>query len=134
MGNISELIFKVLIVGCGSFLGGILRYLVSLVSQNLCKSFPWGTLIVNLLGCFLIGCLTGLFTRSSQSQYLNLFLIVGFCGGFTTFSTFSKECFNMFQAGDFLHLIIYLLICLLVGVFLVFLGLKISGGCSNMGI
>lgn len=126
MGNTTGLILKILAVGCGSFTGGILRYIVSLICQNSGKGFPWSTLIVNLVGCFLIGLLSGLLTRTSQSQYLSLFLTVGLCGGFTTFSTFSKECLNMLQTGDFLHLILYSTISLLAGVLLVFIGFRLS--------
>lgn len=121
-----ETILKIITVGCGSFIGGALRYLISLALQNKTNGFPWGTLIVNLLGCFLIGCLTGLLSKASQSQYLSLFLTVGLCGGFTTFSTFSKECLNMLQCGNILHCVLYSSISLLVGVLFVFIGLKIT--------
>ena len=79
-------------VGSGSFLGGAARYVVSLLMKNLGKSFPWATLAANLLGCLLIGCLWGLFSRgANEGSSWALFLTVGFCGGFTTFPPFQRK-------------------------------------------
>lgn len=83
------MIKSILIVGAGSFLGGAARYAVSLMMKNQGKGFPWATLTANLFGCLLIGILWGSFSRSSNDgSDLALFMTVGFCGGFTTFSTF----------------------------------------------
>ena len=88
----SEIIKNIAVVGTGSFIGGAARYLVSLVMKGISKGFPWATLTVNVLGCFLIGLLWGYFSRgASEGSSWALFLTVGVCGGFTTFSTFSKE-------------------------------------------
>jgi len=95
-------IFKnILAVGLGSFIGGIARYLISTAMKGMAKGFPWGTLLVNLAGCFLIGLFWGIFSRSSnEGSGWALFLTVGVCGGFTTFSSFSKEALMMLQAGN----------------------------------
>ena len=81
----------ILLVGAGSFMGGIARYLVSLAMKGMGSAFPWATMTANIVGCLLIGLLWAVFNRVNASSQLNLLLIVGFCGGFTTFSTFSKE-------------------------------------------
>ncbi len=98
---------NILLVGAGSFVGGVLRYIVSLLIKY-SGGFPWATFTVNLLGCLAIGLLWGLFSRySNVSQQLVLFLSVGFCGGFTTFSTFSKESLQLIQSGNWMCLALY---------------------------
>ena len=80
---------EILYIGAGGFIGSVLRYLVSQLMKQTGGGFPWGTLIVNLLGCLLIGILGGLISRNGNiSHNLALFLTVGLCGGFTTFSTY----------------------------------------------
>ena len=80
-----------LMVGLGSFAGGVLRFLLTrFVQINSMSSFPWGTTAVNLLGCLVLGVLYGLFSRGLLLHTeTRLFLTVGLCGGFTTFSTAS---------------------------------------------
>ena len=90
------------IVGLGSFLGGSSRYAVSQAMKMLLGSAtPLGTLTVNVVGCFLIGLLSA-FSADSRwlSPSLRLILITGFCGGFTTFSTFMNENAAMLRGGD----------------------------------
>jgi fluoride exporter len=98
-----------LAIGSGSFLGGIARYLLSRYVQNtFISAFPFGTFIVNLIGCFLIGLLFGLSERGNLSNTeLRFFLTVGFCGGFTTFSTFSNENMALLRDGSFLYFSLY---------------------------
>lgn len=94
---------KLFIIGAGGFVGSVLRYLVSGLAQGLSKSisFPFGTFAVNLLGCFLIGLLAhlseseGVFSDSSRA-----FVFIGILGGFTTFSAFSNETFNLLRDGE----------------------------------
>jgi CrcB protein len=113
---------EILYVGAGSFVGGALRYVVSLILKY-DGGFPWATFVVNLLGCLLIGVLWGLFCRvPNVSQNLVLFLSVGLCGGFTTFSTFSKESVMLMQSGNWLMLALYILGSILLGVGLVAAG------------
>ena len=82
------MIRAIFFIGAGSFVGGVARYLLSHVVQtNVASGFPWGTMVVNILGCFFIGLLYGLFERGSiMNGDLRVFLTTGFCGGFTTFS------------------------------------------------
>lgn len=118
-----ELLKTILAVGSGSFLGGAGRYLVSLAMKDISKGFPWATLAVNLLGCFLIGLLWGVFDKNgTDGSNWALFLTVGFCGGFTTFSTFSKEAIIMLQTGHVWGFAAYVSMSVVVGVALVALG------------
>ena len=119
----TEILRNILVVGIGSFIGGTGRYLVSLVMKGIGKGFPWGTVIVNLLGCLLIGLFWGFFSRSSsQENSCFLFLTVGVCGGFTTFSTFSKEALAMLQCGNYLNFIAYICISIIAGLALTTVG------------
>ena len=88
----------------GSALGGGARlYVSTMVARSLGTNFPWGTLVVNLAGCFVVGALGALFAppgRIHDLQDLRVFLVVGVLGGFTTFSTFSLEALLLAQAGQ----------------------------------
>lgn len=88
----------VLAVGAGSALGGALRYLVTVALAGWSSRFPIGTLVVNVAGGFLIGLLARAVTEDASAG-IRLFLTVGFCGGFTTFSAFSFETLRLMQ-GD----------------------------------
>lgn len=88
----------VLLIGVGGFLGSVSRYVVSGVAQRASHSFswPWGTLAVNVLGCLLLGILSHLaVSRGALTTHTRALLIMGFLGGFTTFSSFSSETFNL---------------------------------------
>ena len=100
------MIKDILLVGIGSFVGGVLRCLVSMVMNTAGGGFPWGTFTVNILGCLLIGLLWGWGSRSLSPQ-LMLLLSVGLCGGFTTFSTFSRESLALLQGGSYLLFALY---------------------------
>ena len=117
---------NILLVGAGSFFGGVLRYIVSLLVKYT-GGFPWATFTVNLLGCLLIGVLWGIFSRcANASQQIVLFLSVGFCGGFTTFSTFSKESLQLIQSGNWLYFSLYVAGSILLGLLLVAVGYQIA--------
>lgn len=118
-----DIIKNILIVGCGSFLGGAARYLISIAMKGASKGFPWGTLLVNLFGCLIIGLLWGIFSRtSSGGNSWYLFLTVGLCGGFTTFSTFSKEALAMLQCSNYIGFASYIAISVIAGIAIVALG------------
>ena len=93
-------VFGVLLVGTGGFIGAACRYLLTLGVISLLKApiFPYGTMLVNVLGCLLIGMLTAYNeTRHFISPQLSLFLMVGFLGGFTTFSSFGLQAFELMK-------------------------------------
>ena len=96
---------KVLFIGLGGFLGSIARYFLSTaVYRAAGESFPYGTLVVNILGCFVIGFLMTIFQERFVAQpNLRLFIVVGILGGFTTFSSFSFETFALIRAGNFIE-------------------------------
>ena len=118
------MIKSLFIVGIGSFFGGALRYAISTLMRSCCgQGFPWGTLMVNLLGCFVFGVLFALFSKagSGHSSWC-LLLTTGVCGGFTTFSTFANESLQMLQNGQWGGFITYVSISVIAGICLTALG------------
>jgi len=124
------MIRDIVIVGIGSGIGGICRYLISLAMNHAGNGFPWGTFAVNVAGCLLIGILWGVTSRfQNVSPSLSLFLMVGFCGGFTTFSTFSKEGLTMLQANNYILFSLYAIGSVVLGIMAVALGYRIIDKC-----
>ncbi|MFD2200504.1 fluoride efflux transporter CrcB [Shivajiella indica] len=119
---------QILLVGIGGGLGSILRYLINELSRKFSwNTLPFGTLTANLLGSLLIGILLGYFTRNQGiSQEWSLLLITGFCGGFTTFSTFSAENFGFIQSGNYTSFLLYTIGSVLLGIIAVFLGFLLT--------
>ena len=111
-------------IGAGSFAGGVARYLLSrLVQSHAASGFPWGTLAVNVAGCLVVGVLYALFERGNlMNGDLRLFLTVGFCGGFTTFSTFIHENYALLGEQNFLHFAGYALLRFALGLLAAHLG------------
>lgn len=113
----------ILLVGAGSFAGGICRYLLSTFIQSKAhESFPYGTLIVNLIGCLVIGSLLGFSERWPLSTEARLLLITGILGGFTTFSAFSGETYMLFRSGQITSAVLYVLISVIGGLALTAIG------------
>jgi CrcB protein len=103
-----------LAVGAGGFAGSVLRYALSLLGQRLSIAFPHGTLWSNLLGCLVIGALTALAAKTETlSPAMRLLLATGFCGGFTTLSSFIYEMFKFAQASQYLYASGYFLVTFL---------------------
>ena len=84
------------LVGFGAFFGGCLRGMLGGVFNTEESPYPWGTLLANLIGCYLIGIITAMVADKTLTNYANLWLSIGFCGGLTTFSTFSLEVYQQF--------------------------------------
>lgn len=117
------MIKDIVLVGIGSGIGGICRYFTSLFMGQSHSGFPWGTFVVNIVGSLLIGILWGLTSRfQNLSPAFSLLFMVGFCGGFTTFSTFSKEGLAMLQANNYMLFALYTLGSVLMGIMAVALG------------
>jgi len=105
-----------LLIGSGSFVGGILRYLLSQFLQTKTPSiFPLGTLAVNVLGCFLIGLVIGFMDRGTLASEWRVFLATGLLGGFTTFSAFSMESVNLMKEGQAGYALIYIGLSVFLG-------------------
>ncbi len=116
----------ILAIGTGSFIGGVLRYLLSqFVQTKFLSTFPFGTLSVNIIGCFLIGLVFGLTDRGSLTQEWRLFLATGLIGGFTTFSAFSNETVSLLRDGQFWYATAYISVSVLVGLLATFIGIAI---------
>jgi CrcB protein len=119
---------KVLLaIGTGSFIGGILRYLISVTIQHkTTTSFPLGTLAVNLIGCLLIGVAFGFADHGKISSAWKFFMVTGILGGFTTFSAFSNETFQLMRDGHFVIAFSYVGLSVVVGLFATFLGFMLT--------
>jgi len=112
-----------LLLVSGGAIGTIARYLIFVMAdRHFGKGFPYGTLIVNLLGSFLIGLIWGLFTKVNVPPAVRLFIFIGILGSFTTFSTFAFDNMNLIHEGAFKMLIINILLNNLLGI-----GLCITG-------
>jgi CrcB protein len=114
---------KLLVIALGGAVGAILRYYLSgFAYQYLKDDFPWGTLLVNLLGAFIIGYLWGIFEEVSVSVALRTFILVGMIGAFTTFSTYALETFNLLREGEIKSVLLNILVSNLLGIMLVWIG------------
>lgn len=116
----------ILSVGIGSCLGGLSRYFFSQYVQNkFLSAFPFGTMAVNIIGCFLIGIIFGLTERGNFSMEWRLFLVTGFLGGFTTFSSFSNEAVGLLRDGQIWHAFIYISCSVIIGLIATFTGISL---------
>ena len=111
-------------VALGGALGAVCRYLLSRLTD---AAFPWGTLTVNILGSLLIGFIVGIVNKGVLSPEMKLLLVTGFCGGFTTFSTFANETFAMIKMGDVMLAALYAGVSVVLGIAAVYVGLMLSG-------
>lgn len=117
----------IILVGIGGFFGSVCRYLVaSLFVKTFSSPFPYGTFIVNILGCLLIGIFYGLSKNYNWfNPALAILLATGFCGGFTTFSSFAYENLTLLQAGSYLTFAIYSTLSFVLGLLAAFGGLTL---------
>ncbi len=115
---------EALLVFLGGGIGSVLRYFLS--RFNIEQGFPMGTLLVNVIGSLLIGIFIGLLQKDFLNQQYSLFFITGFCGGFTTFSTFAFEHHNYIKQGDYVSFSLYAILSFSLGIAAVFLGMYLS--------
>ena len=112
-----------IIVGAGGFVGAVCRYLIGMIPLKEWCAFPIKTLMINIVGSFMIGIVVAL---ASETDFLNprtvLFLKVGICGGFTTFSSFTLESADLIKSGKMQLAVIYTILSIILGVLAVFAG------------
>ena len=120
----NQIIYTSLIIGFGGFIGTILRFLLSSsIEKSFATSFPIGTILVNLIGCFLIGLLSGYFTQKLGDQtQLFFFLTIGVLGGFTTFSAIAIDSQVFIENGEYLKMLTYISVQAILGIALCLIG------------
>ena len=112
------------LIALGGAAGSILRYVLGgAIQRSTGSGFPVGTMVVNVSGCFLIGILVRQFMNVQLSQDLRALLIVGFCGGFTTFSTFSAETLALIEGGEYTRATAYVLLSVVLCLLATLLGM-----------
>lgn len=105
---------KCIIVGLGGFIGAVIRYLIGLIPMNPQSGFPIKTFFINIIGAFVIGLVVAFGTKKDWNPQLILFLKVGVCGGFTTFSSFALETNQLIERGAFLCAMLYIVLSVIV--------------------
>ena len=125
--EMTQIINTSLIIGLGGFLGSIFRFLISSsMEKYFSTSFPIGTIMVNLIGCFLIGLLSGYFTQKLGDQtQLFFFLTIGVLGGFTTFSAIAMDSQVFIENGEYLKMLTYISVQAILGIALCLIGYNI---------
>tara|TARA_B100001094_G_scaffold157234_1_gene152208 strand:- start:224 stop:598 length:375 start_codon:yes stop_codon:yes gene_type:complete len=118
---VSQILKTSLIIGFGGFIGTVCRYLVASLFDK--ASFPYATVVVNLMGCFLIGLVSGYFSQKLGDQtQLFFFLTIGVLGGFTTFSAIAMDSQVFIQNGEFFRMLAYIAFQAILGIVLCMIG------------
>ena len=123
-----------LLIAIGGAAGSVLRYLIGGRAQHFAPhGFPLGTLFVNVAGCFLIGILIRQFMNIQTHNHLRALLVVGFCGGFTTFSAFSMETVGLIEGGEYARAIGYVTLSVLLCLTATFAGMSVMRLVAGTG-
>jgi len=113
---------NILAVGAGGFLGVVCRYLISLIPIDETTAFPIKTFIINIVGCIAIGIIAVAASKNIEmNQHMLLFIKVGLCGGFTTFSTFALETADLMKSGHIGAAFLYVVLSVVAGIAVIFL-------------
>lgn len=119
---------NIVLIGLGGAVGSVIRFVLGLfVKKYWGLSFPLGTFIVNLIGCFLIGMLIAYFQKNNNDS-MKLLLITGFCGGFTTFSSFTAESIELMQNNQISVSLLYIGASICIGLLATWAGIFIMKG------
>lgn len=113
---------NLLFIFIGGGIGSVLRFGLSQLNQV----YSYGTFLANIIGCLFIGFILGIYKREIFADVHYLALAVGFCGGFTTFSSFAAENYKLLQNGEYFMFLTYTLLSLIVGILMIGLGFKLS--------
>lgn len=109
----------------GGGLGSVARYGVSLLTSDRIPGFPKQTFIANIISCLILGILIGIQMETGLSDSRKFLIITGFCGGFSTFSAFSSELYNLFLEHYYLLAITYIISSILISLLMIFIGIRI---------
>jgi len=114
----------IVLVFVGGGLGSMLRYIISIATRPITVSFPYATLIANLIGCFVLGALIG-FMGAKTATFSNTYLLfaVGFCGGLTTFSSLTLENMRFIEQGQLFNLVLYTIFSFAFSLIFLYLGM-----------
>jgi CrcB protein len=111
----------------GGGLGSMCRFGISQIFSSSNSAFPWGTFVANAISCIVLGYLLGIMLKEPLSPMWKLLLATGFCGGFSTFSTFSGDTLLLFQSGQHTYAMLNIAGSILMGLLCIFIGLKLAG-------
>ena len=120
-----------LYVFLGGGLGAMARYSISTWIEVPAKGFPTATLLANVISCIILGVLLGILVQKGLSNRMQWLVMTGFCGGFSTFSTFSAESFRLMEVGEYKTVILYILTSLLVCLISILVGVKLGTQFSS---
>ncbi|WP_235297570.1 fluoride efflux transporter CrcB [Portibacter marinus] len=118
----------IILVFIGGGFGSILRYGIGQLMMGFSQKFPYGTLLVNVVACLILGYLIGITSKGMLSNEMKLLLMVGLCGGFSTFSTFSAESFQLYNTGAVWSALLYMACSFVICLFAIYLGLMMGKG------
>ncbi|MEO8908831.1 MAG: fluoride efflux transporter CrcB [Gemmatimonadaceae bacterium] len=122
------------LIAIGGAAGSLLRYIIGgMVQRTSASGFPVGTLFVNVAGCLLIGMFVRFLLNMQTSAELRALLVVGFCGGFTTFSTFSFETVGLIEGGEYARAATYIVLSVLLCITATFTGMATVGAIAGTG-